>query len=428
MRWLAITPPTDVTIKTAVVDDTTVRCAIAGYSRGTVRVGESYPPAPAPSLAALLEGEGPAPITADRLYSERLLFHGPEYQGVRSIDAMAANGIRGSIECLPAPGAVLDNIGQLFGYWVIATARENFLALPLSIDRIELFGPIPVGGERLEGVVVIRSVDDRMVRCDMELVQDDRVLVAVTGWIDRRFDSDEQLWEMVRHADREPISALRPGGYSMVTERWPDSASRELMMRSYLCAEERADYDSRNPKAQRQFLLGRMAAKDALRRWLWDDGEGPIFPIELTIRNGQEGEPVADWTLGQGPSWRDVRVSIAHAGSVGVAVVGHGTDVGIDVEIVEPRSPRFAGMTLADDELVLAPIDADPDAWCTRLWVAKEAAAKATRRGLRGRPKDFVVEAVDGARLRIGDRWIATDRVTAPDGPEMKEYIVAWTD
>jgi phosphopantetheinyl transferase (holo-ACP synthase) len=347
---------------------------------------------------------------------------------VRSIDALADNGLRGVIECLPAPGAVIDNIGQLFGYWVTATAEDNFLALPLSIERIELFGPFPGRGERLDAVVLIRSVDERMVRCDMELVQDDHVLVKVTGWIDRRFDSDEQLWEMVRYPEREPISSFAPAGYAMVTERWRDSASRELMMRSYLCAEERADYDTRNPKAQRQFLLGRMAAKDALRKVMWDDGEGPIFPVEITLRNGEQGEPLASWTRDERPAWRDLRVSIAHADAVGVAIVGIGQDVGIDIEAIGPRSPRFADMTLTDDEARLHPVDADPDRWLTRLWAAKEAVAKATRHGLGGRPKDFEVEAVAGERLRIGDRWIATDRVTAPDGPETKEYIVAWTD
>jgi phosphopantetheinyl transferase (holo-ACP synthase) len=206
------------------------------------------------------------------------------------------------------------------------------------------------------------------------------------------------------------------------------------MMRIYLGAEARTGYEPRNPWAQRQFLLGRMAAIDAVRRELWDTGAGPIFPIELTVDNDDEGAPVVRWTDPDHEPLPDLRVSIAHADGFGVAMVGHGVDVGIDIEAIEPRSPRFASMTLTDHEQDLPSPDADPDARLTRLWAAKEAAAKATRRGLGGRPKDFEIEVVDGERYRIGGRWIATERIAGPADPavphptEREEHIVAWTE
>jgi hypothetical protein len=43
---------------------------------------------------------------------------------------------------------------------------------------------------------------------------------------------------------------------------------------------------------------------------------------------------------------------------------------------------------------------------------------------LRGRPKDFEVDAFDGERLRCCGRWIATAPLETCDG----HYVVAWTD
>jgi phosphopantetheinyl transferase len=257
------------------------------------------------------------------------------------------------------------------------------------------------------------------VGADLELVEDGRLRTRITNWVDRRFDSDPDLWAMLRDPEERLLASPRPGGYVLVTERWPDSASRELMMRRYLGTEQRAHYERLNPLAQRAFLLGRIAANDAVRHRLWSAGQGDVFPVEVTITNDEHGRPLA-----RGPFAVDLRVSLAHADGVGVAIVAEGQDVGIDVEEVAPRHARFADLTLTAAEQDLPPTG-EPEAWLTRLWAAKEAAAKAAGTGLQGRPKDFEVRAVDGDRLLVGERWIATELLTIT---EEKEHVVAWTD
>ena len=61
------------------------------------------------------------------LYRDGWLFHGPLYQGIASIDAFGSNGIHGHLKSLPAKGALLDNVGQLFGLWISQTHRESRL-------------------------------------------------------------------------------------------------------------------------------------------------------------------------------------------------------------------------------------------------------------------------------------------------------------
>ena len=147
---------------------------------------------------------------------------------------------------------------------------------------------------------------------------------------------------------------------------------------------------------------------------------------EIAVANDPSGRPLV-----RGSFENDLRVSLSHVEGVGVALVGEGGDVGIDVERVETRRPSFEALVLTGAERsVPAPDGYDRDAWLTVLWAAKEAAAKATGRGLNGRPKDFEILERRGNRLRVGHRWIAFERLprsTSPPPLTRKEHIVAWT-
>jgi len=189
-------------------------------------------------------------------------------------------------------------------------------------------------------------------------------------------------------------------------------------MRQYLTGPEREQYHALTPLAQRSWLLGRIAAKDAVRDWLWNQGVGPLFPAEVEVSNGDRGQPHV-----RGRFDADLRISLAHSRTLAVAMVGLGKPVGIDIEVVEPRDDAFAAIVLTDAERDLVAA-ADRDRTLTRLWVAKEAVAKAAGTGLKGRPKDFEVAAITGDALLVGDRWIDTEIVTDEKGDE---FIVGWT-
>jgi phosphopantetheinyl transferase len=351
------------------------------------------------------------------------MFHGPAYQGVRAFLALGDNGTRAILKSLPAPGALLDNAGQLMGHWLSSHADVDRLVLPTSIQRIAFYGPHPTPDTLVDCTVTISHLDDKVLRGDHVLVVDDHVWCEITGWEDRRFATDALVFETLKWPERTGMS-VEHSGYTVIEERWPDSATRALVMRRYLSLDEQGDYERLNPLTQRQFLLGRIAVKDAVRRWLWARGHGPVFPAEVAVANDPAGRPLV-----RGPFDHDLRVSLAHVDGLGVALVGDGADVGIDVERVEPRRPSFEALVLTNDErTVRAPEDFDRDAWLTVLWAAKEAAAKATGQGLNGRPKDFEILERRGNRLRIRNRWIAFERVPLSAIPvPRKEQIVAWT-
>jgi phosphopantetheinyl transferase len=309
--------------------------------------------------------------------------------------------------------------------------------LPTSIDRISFYGPHPEPGTPVHCVVNCTDLREQSVRADLELTVDGVVWCRIEGWEDRRFQSDDRLFMLLRKPKELLLAEPQQGGWVLVREGWPDSASRDVVMRRFLGQAERADYAGRNPNVQRTWLLGRIAAKDAVRHLLWESGAGPIFPVEVGVRNDDDGRPLVS-----APGDADLRVSIAHTAGFGVALAATGVDVGIDIEPVEPRTGSFEATAFTDAERgLLGSVDgADRDRELTRWWAAKEAAAKAAGTGMQGRPRDWEVTEVRGHHLLIGDRWIATevlfdtDEDPTPPRPDAvavpaptKEHIVAWT-
>jgi phosphopantetheinyl transferase (holo-ACP synthase) len=414
-RWLAAAPPSEVTITATPEGPDRVKVVIEGYAQATVVLGDRMPPAPPPSLDPTADEELSL-ISAARLYADRWMFHGPSFQSVHEVTAISPSGLRGSLQALPAPGSLLDGAGQLVGYWVMARLATDRVVLPTGVDRIELFGPEPAPGSVVDCAVAITSVDDSSVRADVELVSSGRVWARLSGWTERRFETDGSTWAVHRFPEFNLLSEPRRGGWVLTRERWRRTASRDVIARHYLAGPERAEYERLNPLAQRQWLLGRVAVKDAVRDWLWGHGAGPVFPAEVLTGHDEHGAPTVRGAFGT-----DLHVSVAHRGSLAVAIAREGAPVGIDVELVAERPERFADVAATPAERALVGLEGEPD--MTRLWVAKEAAAKRTGAGLQHNPKRFEVTGVDLPTLAVGDVQVETEAVI--EGGET--YVVGWT-
>ncbi|MEU5591363.1 beta-ketoacyl synthase N-terminal-like domain-containing protein [Streptomyces sp. NPDC020298] len=438
-RWLTATPPLDVPVTVTRAPDDPHRLAVAfgPTARAVVELADRHP-APPPARSAHPTPERVPDHTAAQLYAERWMFHGPAFQGVTELTGIGDRHVRGVITTPSAPGALLDNVGQILGYWIMATRTERTVVFPVQTRHMRFHGPHPASGTRVECLVRITSLTDTVLEADVELTVGGRVWALLTGWQDRRFDNDPQTRPVERFPERNTLSEPRPGGWSLLHERWPDLASRELIMRNSLGGPERAEYAEHAPRGRRQWLLGRIAVKDAVRRWLWEHGEGPVFPAEIRVRNDDLGRPYVTGVHGRTLPALDV--SLAHRAEAGVAIVRPhqpGPGPGIDIEEVTERDPAALATALGTDELRLlrALSEAgDTALWFTRFWAAKEAVAKAEGTGFGGRPRDFAVfhAAPAGDRLLVSGRLerVYTVRlapVSNPPALPARDYVVAWT-
>ncbi|MBB4909421.1 beta-ketoacyl synthase N-terminal-like domain-containing protein [Actinophytocola algeriensis] len=421
-KWIEAIPATDLPVHTRTAGPGRTEVTLGDRAGAVVETAAGYPEPPPPWRFDPSTERVPE-LRAEQLYDERWMFHGPRFQGVRELTAIGARHVRARLAALPAPGALLDNVGQVLGYWIMATLTERTTVFPVGLRRLRVFGPQPGPDATLECLVRITEVTDSTLTADMQLVHDGRVWADLTGWADRRFDTDPGIREVDRYPGTFTLSSVQSGGWALVRERWPDLATRELIMRNVLGGAERETYAALPPRRRRSWLLGRIAAKDAVRQVLWAEAEGEIFPAELVVDNEPSGRPVVRGVYGRDVG--DLTVSIAHRGEFGVAIARRGP-CGVDIEEVVTRPRSAVEAACAAEELaVLDELagSSGTDLWFTRFWAAKEAVAKACGTGLRGDPRRFRVVAAATATLTVQYGQTSYRAGLA----EVPGHVVAWT-
>ncbi|SFW82829.1 type I polyketide synthase [Amycolatopsis australiensis] len=429
-QWITAVPAVTVGVRVRPQGPDRVLAALDGYSQAVVELAPAYPAdAPAPWRFPASAEQAPD-TTAAQLYTERWMFHGPCFQGVTELTAVGERHVRALLTTPAAPGALLDNVGQVLGYWIMSRLTERTTVFPVAMREIRFHGPHPAPGERLECLVKITSLTGEFLDADMQLVHDGQVWAEFTGWRDRRFDSTPEIRQADRTPERATLSKEQPGGWALVHEQWPDLATRELIMRNYLAGPERDVYEHRPPRGRRQWLLGRIAAKDAVRHFLWAGGEPEMFPAELRIGNDGAGRPLVTGAYGR--VLPPLTISLAHRGEVGVAIARRGP-CGIDVEEVVPRTESTVDAALgAGEQALFAGLSGDPERWFARFWTAKEAVAKRLGTGLRGDPRAFAVVAAAPDELTVraagADYRVRCADVTGLPGAPPRRYVVAWTE
>jgi phosphopantetheinyl transferase len=158
------------------------------------------------------------------------------------------------------------------------------------------------------------------------------------------------------------------------------------------------------PKRRREWLLGRMAVKDAIRIHLLATGGVRLPPSDIVIGADTWGAPVAGGAY-LATREASISVSLSHTDGIAMALAAEPPcGAGIDVERLGRRRGDYAEAAFTPTELAL--IDAAGPAHraerALRLWCSKEAVAKALGRGLMGNPLNLEAREVDDGLTRVG--------------------------
>ena len=424
-RWLKAEPPQRVDVTVKRVGPNLLSVALGGYARSLIEVGASYPEPPARAWTQDPATEFPPSISAEQMYAERLMFHGPQFQGVTAVYALGDMHVRGEVTSPVPPGGLLDNALQLIGNWLPVTQPFRTVALPIGIGHVTFYGPQPTPGTAFDCLVRIRTITDSELVADAQLSIGGRVWAQIDGATDRRFDSHPIAKACERFPERYPMSQRRPEGWAVVFDAWTDLVTRGMAVRSILGADAAVEYDRMAAAKKKAWMLGRIAAKDAVRFRQWDAGHTDVYPVELTIRNLPSGQPFVALRPGRGLV--DSALSLAHTEEVAVAISGPaGAEVGIDVVEIAPREESTTRYALTESEI--AQLGADRDRQFARIWAAKEAVGKALGTGLDGSPRRFQV-SLDQGTVTVGDRTFPVAWREIENPPELppRRYVVAWT-
>jgi 4'-phosphopantetheinyl transferase len=142
-------------------------------------------------------------------------------------------------------------------------------------------------------------------------------------------------------------------------------------------------------KRRADWRLGRWVAKRAVAAAVDLCLAQPQHASRIAVLAAADGAPEASIDGCAAP----LALSISHRAGRGVAAVcDEGVALGVDLELVEARSPAFVREWLASPEQTLVDSHPEPALVANLVWAAKEAAAKACREGLRLPVRRLAVE------------------------------------
>ena len=357
------------------------------------------------------------------IYPTRLCC-GKRLRGIQFVEQWSESGLDYEIAVPDEAGNVLST---RFPMWVVNPllleivvggfqlwrSHERFIgafAFPFRMRRLDLFGVIPREGATLKCYLRLTGVTPKSHLCDISVTDGNgKEVFAVSGW--------EELTERVPAGYRELI--LQPAT-TFLTEQISAEAlgnpstdvssafvtdlayniferNEELWLKTLshiiLSAAERKQFAEMTGSTSRrtEWLFGRVAAKEAVRRFLRDHYQARWSDADIQVWADDSGKPHA---LG---AWGDylavkIDIAIAHTSQFIVALAAANARVGVDVESIgRDLSDEFAKGVFTPDELELAAQAANPSQAIIKFWCAKEAVSKALGTGIRYSPKEMVV-------------------------------------
>jgi hypothetical protein len=222
-----------------------------------------------------------------------------------------------------APGALLDNVGQLLGCWMMATHDDRLLAFPRSIDRITWYEPEPGPGVRVDCVAEISTPLPDLIEMTASLVRDGRIIARIDGWQDIRFPCDRREHRAYAFPDRHLLSTVDADGLASVVDHWISPAAREFYAGVYLNSAERARWENCAPRERRGWLLRRIAIKDAVRVRIADKGVTGVYPAEILVADDESAvSGLHCESVLHGRVLAGLVVRAAQVGEVAVALAG----------------------------------------------------------------------------------------------------------
>lgn len=409
-QWMNVAKPFEKTVKGEWRSSGHAYLEIENFANAEVLL-KSYP-VPVPAFNLSIGDLLPIEKTPEEIY-DRHMFHGEKYQGITEISAVGTKGIVGKIKGNGGKGSLLDNAGQLFGLWLQLTLTKDRIAFPVKIRDIEFFGDMHDQEGLFECTCMLTELNDEFAIADMVLKRDGKIWCAITGWQNRRLEIDAALWNVSMSPLHNRLSEEIAPEVFFFHQAYTRVASWDFILKRYFNQTEKQYHQQLLPNKKKNWMVSRVAVKDAVRNLLRQQKDHACFPITFEISSDEAGKPylIGDLT-------EDIHVSLAHKGKEAVGIARYGSPVGIDMETIEERSSGFYGLVFTENELALLK-DRDQAEWTTRFWVAKEAYGKFLGTGLKGNPKAFEVEHIKEDHLWISNIEIKTIK--------HKNYIIGWT-
>ena len=397
-----------------------------------------------------LAGQRSVSWKAQDIYPARL-FQGPLLRNVREVLGWGLNGLDYEIRIPDLLGLVrqsphpifsampllLDAVISGFPLWRSHERFHGAISLPFRCKAIRYYAAWVPQGTRLRCTLRLTNVTIRSFQVDI-LVTDatGHLILAIEGWEEIGGRAGQTLHDFVTAPARHfitkslPVATLFPPAAAPADDATLDLrpilsgdpperalhgalylnanpdffiSNRGLWLKALAAAiltrAERDDFRQMTgtPPRRLEWLLGRLAAKEATRRLLLANHNLIEPSADIAIWKDALGKPhpIGDW-LPQIPA--PIDLSIAHTAGLVLAAattVGH---IGLDVESAHrDLTEDFLRGVFTLEEQELATRSGDGHLAILRFWCAKEAISKALGTGIRFPPTDLRIRASNPA-------------------------------
>ena len=376
------------------------------------------------------------------IYPVRLCY-GKRLRGIQFVETWSESGLDYEVEVPPSSDSatytrfplwvanplLISVITSGFALWRSHERFTGAFSFSFRLRRLAFSGVLPEEGTKLKCYLRLTGVTPKSHLCDISVTDGNgKELMSFSGW--------EELTERVPNEYRSLIMQpamsylTEPLGRELLGEPSTDIASafitdvpyplfernEELWLKTLshviLDASERREFAEMTGSASRrtEWLFGRVAAKESVRRFLKDFYQARWSDADIRIWADDSGKPHA---LG---AWNDflttkLDIAIAHTAQFVVALAAANAKVGVDVESVSrDLSEEFAAGVFTPEEQELAAQAANASQAIIKFWCAKEAVSKALGTGIRYSPKEMVVtgfQADTGVlTIRLEGAWV----------------------
>jgi len=402
------------------------------YCTATVILQSAYPAAPSPLP---FEASVPETVAWDaESFFEQCLFHGEAFSCMDKLLRIGSEEIELKLsvpeknmlfagDAAPqflTPAQLLDVPGHGTAYWQVEMGDRLFGTFPFFIGRIDFFGPPPAPHQSLTGRGRNR-ISGTLIDSSFELLQPDgSVLMKISDLklVYYRFESSflkSHYWTSAHTYYSNELAVDHPdviGFEAQSLSRDFLNQSGGLWLRSlvhmFCNPKEKQEWNALPSKGWRreQWLLGRIAAKEIVRKWALHYHFIYILCPDIGIVYDEDGRPFAVCPelerLGPLPD-----ISITHSGPQAIALATNaGHRIGVDLEYFgddpgkdSPELNERLRIAFGDEELEKLGTRAATDLYA--LTCAKEAASKAVGTGFLGRMKLWKIKSYVGSTVLI---------------------------
>ena len=317
---------------------------------------------------------------------------------------------------------------ERFSRWIGKERMDDAYSSPFRMRRLDLRAPLPKEGARIKCYLRLTGVTPKSHLCDITVSDGDGGAIAtISGWEERvehvRREYRDLIMQPATSFITRPVSPEQLGKPALdvssafvtdvpypVFER-DDEVWLQTFSHIVLGAKERKDFLRMPGSTARrtEWLFGRIAVKEAVRRFLKDYYQARWSDADVTIFADDMGKPyaVGAW-MDQLPVKLDI--AIAHTSQFVIGLAAANARIGVDVEsVARDLSQEFTDGVFMPDELALAASAPNASLAIIRFWCAKEAVSKALGTGIRYSPKEMTVSSyepdVGKLTMRLNGAW-----------------------